>query len=129
MSTQVTLTLPDEVYRRAERLAQLSSRDVADVLADTIELSLSPLGLQSEAIKPVSALSDDEVMALVQLQMEPDQDQSISRLLDRQQAGTLTETQRSELLALMQVYEEGLLQKAQAMSEAVRRGLMEPLEA
>jgi hypothetical protein len=29
----------------------------------------------------------------------------------------------------MQVYEEGLLQKAQAMSEAVRRGLMEPLEA
>ncbi len=32
MSTQVTLTLPDEVYRRAERLAQLSSRDVADVL-------------------------------------------------------------------------------------------------
>jgi predicted transcriptional regulator len=89
MSTQVTLTLPDEVYRRAERLAQLSSRDVADVLADTIELSLSPLGLQSEAIKPISALSDDEVMALVQLQMEPDQDQSLSRLLDRQQAGHL----------------------------------------
>jgi predicted transcriptional regulator len=38
MSTQVTLTLPDEVYRRAERLAQLSSRDVADVLADTTPL-------------------------------------------------------------------------------------------
>ncbi len=129
MSTQVTLTLPDEVYRRAERLAQLSSRNVTDVLVDTIELSLSPLGLQSEAIKPVSALSDEEVMALAQLQMEPEQDQSLSRLLDRQQAGTLTETQRSELLGLMQVYEEGLLQKAQAMSEAVRRGLMEPLEA
>ncbi len=129
MSTQVTLTLPDEVYRRAERLAQLSSRNIADVLVDTIELSLSPLGLQSEAIKPVSALSDEEVMALAQLQMEPEQDQSLSRLLDRQQAGTLTETQRSELLGLMQVYEESLLQKAQAMSEAVRRGLMEPLEA
>jgi hypothetical protein len=129
MGTQVTLTLPDEVYRRAKRLAQLSSRNVADVLVDTIELSLSPLGLQSEAIKPVSALSDEEVMALAQLQMELEQDESLSRLLDREQAGTLTQTQRSELLALMQVYEEGLLQKAQAMSEAVRRGLMEPLEA
>lgn len=128
MSTQVTLTLPDEVYRRAERLAQLSSREVADVLADTIELSLSPVGLKSEAVEPVSALSDEEVMALAELQLASDQDQRLSSLLDKQQAGTLIEAERSELLALMQVYQESLLRKAQALREAVRRGLREPLE-
>jgi predicted DNA-binding protein len=128
MSTQVTLTLPDEVYRRAERLAQLSSREVADVLADTIELSLSPVGLKSEAVEPVSGLSDEEVMALAELQLASDQDQRLSSLLDKQQAGTLIEAERSELLALMQVYQESLLRKAQALREAVQRGLREPLE-
>jgi hypothetical protein len=48
MSTRVVITLPDEVYHRAERLAQLISRDVANVLADTIELSLPPLGQQPQ---------------------------------------------------------------------------------
>jgi len=128
MSTQVTLTLPDEVYRRAERLAQLSSRDVADVLADTIALSLLPVTLESEAVEPVSALSDEEVLVLADLQMAPEQDQRLSSLLDKQQAGILIETERSELLALMQVYQESLLRKAQALHEAVRRGLREPIE-
>jgi predicted DNA-binding protein len=43
MSRQVTVDLPDEIYRRAETLAQLTSRDVASVLADAISLSLPPL--------------------------------------------------------------------------------------
>jgi predicted DNA-binding protein len=128
MSTQVTLTLPDEVYRRAERLAQLSSREVADVLADTIELSLSPVGLNSEAVEPVSGLSDEQVMALAELQLASDQDQRLSSLLDKQQAGTLIEIEGSELSALMQVYQESLLRKAQALREAVQLGLREPLD-
>ena len=128
MSTQVTVTLSDEGYRRAERLAQITGRDVADVLADTIDLSLSPLSPSSEEVKPVSTLSDGEVLALAELQMDPAQDRRLSTLLNRQQAGVLTEAERPELLALMQVYQEGLLRKAQALHEAVRRGLREPLE-
>jgi hypothetical protein len=38
----------------------------------------------------------------------------------------LSDTERGELLTLMQVYQEGLLRKAQALHEAVRRGLREP---
>ncbi|WP_277932970.1 hypothetical protein [Nostoc sp. FACHB-892] len=34
---------------------------------------------------------------------------------------------RSDLQTLMQVYQEGLLRKATALSEAVKRGLIEPL--
>ncbi len=128
MSTQVAVTLPDEVYHRAERLAQLTNRKIAEILADTIELSLPPFSFQSEPVRPIAELSDEEVLALTELQMEPDQDRRLSTLLDRQQAGVLTEAERAELLALMQVYQEGLLQKAQALREAVQRGLREPLE-
>ncbi|XWK88624.1 MAG: hypothetical protein U7127_00730 [Phormidium sp.] len=59
--------------------------------------------------------------------MEPDQDVRLSELLDRQQAGILVENERLELQNLMQIYQEELLRKAIALSEAVKRGLMEPL--
>ncbi len=128
MSIQVTVTLPDEVYQRAERLAQLTSRDIADVLADTIVLSLTPLTPQTKMFEPVTELSDEEILALTELQMTPDQDKRLSLLLDRQQAGELSGDERVELLALIQLYQEGLLRKAQALHEAVKRGLREPLE-
>ena len=76
----------------------------------------------------MSALPDEEVLALTALQMKPAQDRRLSLLLGRQQAGSLTKVERFELFTLMQVYQEGLLRKAQALREAVRRGLREPLE-
>lgn len=129
MSTKITITLPDEVYQRAERFARLANRDIASVVADTIELSIPPISPEAAALEPVSALSDEQVMALTQLQMEPEQDARLSDLLDRQQSGILTEIERIELQTLMQIYQEGLLRKATALSEAVKRGLMEPLSS
>ena len=101
MSSSITLNLPDDVYRRAESLAQLMRRDLAEVLVEAISLSLSPLspaaGDDSGEDSSVSTLSDLEVLALTELQMEPDQERRLSELLDRQQAGTLTEAERPEL--------------------------------
>jgi predicted transcriptional regulator len=127
MSTQVTITLPDEIYQRAELFARLANRDVASVLADTIQLSIPLVRPNILDLEPISDLSDEQVFALTELQMEPDQDARLSELLDRQQAGLLAEDERLELQALMQIYQEGLLRKATALSEAVKRGLMEPL--
>ena len=127
MSTQITLTLPAETYRRAVRLARLTGRDIAEVLADTLDISLSPLGTEFATGKLVSELSDSEVLAAADSQMETAQDRRFSELLDNQQAGQLSSEERSELLALMQIYQEGLLRKAQALNEAVQRGLRNPL--
>jgi pyruvate-formate lyase len=129
MSTQITITLPDEVYQRAERFARLANRDIASVLADTIQLSIPAISPEAAALEPISTLSDEQVIALTQLQMEPEQDARLSDLLDRQHSGILTETERKELQTLMQIYQEGLLRKATALSEAVKRGLMEPLSS
>ena len=43
MSTQIIITLPDEIYQRAERFARLANRDVASILVDTIQLSIPPV--------------------------------------------------------------------------------------
>jgi pyruvate-formate lyase len=128
MTTRVMVTLQDDVYRRVERLAQLTRRDVADLLADTTTLALPPLAVSAEAVPAITSLSDEEVLGLTELQMAPEQDRRLSALLQRQQERALSTAEQTELLMLMQVYQEGVLRKAQALHEAVRRGLRTPLE-
>ena len=43
MSTQVTLTIPDNVYRQAEALAKSTNRPVTEVLKDTLLAAFPPL--------------------------------------------------------------------------------------
>jgi hypothetical protein len=123
MSTQVTVTLTDEIYRRAEYLARLTGRDVEDILTEALSISLQSFDSPSPLRMPVADLSDGEVLALADSTMEASQDQRMSELLYKQQAGELTPDEQPELAALMQVYQHGLLRKAQALNEAVRRGL------
>jgi hypothetical protein len=127
MSTQVTITLTDDLYQKANRFARLANRDLASVLADTIQSSIPNISAAATSLEPISLLADADVLALTELQMEPSQDNRLSELLDRQQAGILTDPDRSELQILMQTYQEGLLRKATALSEAVKRGLIQPL--
>ena len=61
--------------------------------------------------------------------MESEQDIRLSQLLLKQQANTVSETERPELWTLMRIYQTLLLKKAVALREAVERGLREPLEA
>jgi len=124
MTGQITLTLPVEVLERAALLASRTGRPVGDLLAETIELSLQPLGSDS----PPENWSDEEVLAATDKELSPEDDRRLSELLDRQQAGTMTNAESLELTALMQVYQQRLLRKAEAMSEAVRRGLREPVQ-
>jgi hypothetical protein len=127
MSTQITITLTDDVYQKADRFARLANRDIASVLADTIQSSIPNISEAATTLQPISLLSDADVLALTELQMEPAQDLQLSELLDRQQAGLLTDIDRSELQILMQTYQEGLLRKATALSEAVKRKLIKSL--
>ncbi|HRO23508.1 MAG TPA: hypothetical protein PLR07_04305, partial [Promineifilum sp.] len=92
MMMQVTVNLPEETYRRAKRLAQLTRRDVADVLADTLFLSLPAL---AEGKTPVvQDMTDAQVIALTELQLSAVEDERLSELLDKQQAGDLTDDER-----------------------------------
>jgi hypothetical protein len=67
-----------------EQLAQLTNRNVADLLADTITLSLPPLDLSSRSVHAVTSLSDEDVLAPTGLQTLPAQDRRLSALLQKQ---------------------------------------------
>jgi hypothetical protein len=126
VSRPIAVTLPDEVLRQAETWAGRTGRPVADFLAEALKLSLQPLGVAVPAVPP-AAWTDAEVLAAVDAEMTSAEDGRLSELLDRQQAAELSGEERVELAGLMQVYQDALLRKAQALAEAVRRGLREPL--
>ena len=105
MTAQITLNLPDEVYHQAELLAQQGNRTVSEILVETLENILLPTA------KPVSALSDSEVITQTQLRLQPLQEQRLSELLDRQQSGTIAYVEPDELQALIRIYETRLLRQ------------------
>lgn len=129
MTDQITVTLPMEILQRAERLAHATNRSVDQLLAETIELSLRPLGKESCQEESMAEWSDSRIVEVAEDSgFSTEADHRLSELLHRQQAGSLTEAERPELTALMELYQNQLLRKAQALREAVRRGLRPPLQ-
>jgi hypothetical protein len=128
-SIQVTISLPEEVYQRAQRFSRLINRDLASVLADTVGSSLPPLSDQVETLPAIAELSDQAILDLAESMLSTQQDQRLSELLEKQREGELVGDDPQELEALMQVYNEGWLRKTAGLVEAVQRGLMSPLDS
>ncbi|MDI6792703.1 MAG: hypothetical protein QME81_07545 [bacterium] len=127
MGTQVTLTLPNELYTCAERWATITRRELSETLTEILSDVLRPIGLTPEIDEPVSTLSDQEVLALSKLQMATIQARRLNKLLEKQRESELTDAGRLELRALIQTYEQLWIRQSEALSEAVRRGLREQL--
>jgi len=119
MSELLTIKVSDQVARFASKVATQRDLPVEEVLSDLLESAVNDI--------PVECLSDDEVLALSEMKLSDDQDETLSDLLARQREGQLDSEGRRQLSELMRVYESGLLRKAQALRVAVERGLREPL--
>jgi len=124
---QITLTLPDNLLRRAENLARRMGCPLDEVLVRFLESSLAPLGPETEE-RPITEWTDQDVLAAADLQMSAEEDKRFSELLFKQQARTMIGPEQGELTGLLLAYQEGLLKKARALAEAVRRGLREPVQ-
>jgi hypothetical protein len=125
MSTDVTISLPDAICHSAGAWAKQAGRSLPDFLAEAIESSLLPLG---NAPPAVQNWTDDDVLTTADSRLSPEDDHHLSELLALHSEAALDAHGRSELARLMLAYQEGLVRKAAALREAVRRGLREPLE-
>jgi hypothetical protein len=123
MSTQVVVTLPDDLYAQARHWAALTHLEVPQLLTEASTLVLTPIGPPLGDAPPVAALSDTEVLALAQAQMAPQQGHRLDQLVAKREETTLTAQEQAELLALMQVYQQLWVRQSKALAEAVRRGL------
>lgn len=120
MSEQVTIQVSEHAIQHAAQIAASTKQSIENVLSGLVESSLTEL--------PVELLSNSDVLALVELKLAPDVQERLSNLLYENREGLLTAEGREELGQMMKVYERGQLRKAQALEEAVKRGLIPPLK-
>jgi hypothetical protein len=127
MAIEVTLTLPENLIEQARRLGSATQRDAGAVLADALEMMWLPIEESSSSEhSSVENLSNDEVLALADSKMDEVQNQRLGNLQTKGKATGLSQAERYELLALLQIYQMGQLHKSEALVEAVCRGLQTP---
>jgi hypothetical protein len=119
MRDTVTIRVSERVARSATYLATQTDRRIEDVLAEWLD--------QAAVELPVESLSDEEVLALCDLQMNPVEQAELGRLLSENREGALDNWGHARLDELMKNYRRGLVRKAQALKVAVQRGLRPPL--
>lgn len=121
MSEQITIQVSDQAIQHAARIAATTRQSVETVVTGLVESYLAEL--------PVDMLSDQEVLALTELKLAAEEQERLSDLLYENREGLITDEGREELNRLMKVYERGQLRKAQALEEAVKRGLIPSLRS
>ena len=126
MMTELTLTLPEHVARYLLQLGRDTHRSAETALVDTLEMMLPTLP-DTTSYPPITSLTDNDVVALAHSKMDETQNDRLHTLQLRGKAGKLAEYERDELLALLHIYQKGQLRKAEALAEAVKRGLIPPI--
>lgn len=119
MNQQITLTVSDNVLFYAKAVAARNKRRIEEVLSDWLEKISSEIDVEK--------FSDSEVLALTELQMSPAQQKLMDEFQEKNGEGALTNDEKRQFDALMEIYEDALLKKSQALRVAVERGLIAPL--
>lgn len=126
---EITLQLPDRVYRQAKEWAAITQQELDVAITDALSVIMTPVYALPELDTPITALSDAEVMRQADLKMPVSSGQRMSALLAQQSAGTLSAEQSRELFGLFQLYQRLWLRQSEALAECVQRGLRPPLHA
>jgi hypothetical protein len=117
MNKRVTLHLRDDIIARALKIADSSQRELEEVLAEWIDRYANDL--------PVETLSNDEVLALCEFELNPISQHELRNLLFRQQEYKLSVAESARLDELLQIYRRGIARKARAIEVASARGLLD----
>jgi hypothetical protein len=126
---EVTLQLPDRVYRQAERWASITNQQLDAALTEAIEVALTSVHAELEEEITVASLSDSEVIALSRVQLPAESGRRLSQLSAGHAEGTLQPDEQQELLSLSGLYQRLWLRQSEALAEAVRRGLQSEMHS
>jgi hypothetical protein len=119
--SEITLTIPDELLSRAREHAESLHQPVERYLERRLQEMVAPAS-------PLSVLSDREVLDMAETRMPADQDRRHVELLRARKLADLAPEDEAELWELHGLYDELQVRKARGLAEAVKRGLMPPLE-
>ncbi len=119
---EVTLDLPENVYRNFSKLAEKKHRRVEEVITDRLQDDFSAETVDFE--DAVATWVDEAVLALAKLELPKEQTNRMSELSDLDGRGLIKTVERSELEMYLEIYNNANLRKAHGIVEAVKRGLI-----
>jgi hypothetical protein len=127
MTTQeVTLSVPEAVYNQIRRAAEKAHRPVADLLVEAViaaapamESAASPLRV---ALAQMTYLNDAALWQASRATMPEAQRERLDELHSKQQREGLTPAEQQEEQALLALYRETVLVRAQAAVLLKQRG-------
>ncbi len=119
---EVTLNLPEQLYRNFSKLAEKKHRRVEEVIADRLQDDFSAETVDFE--ESVAGWSDDAVLALANLKIPIEYADGMGVLLARLDEGKITEAEERELEVYTELCQISTLRKAYGIAEAVKRGLI-----
>ena len=116
---ELDLTLPENLYRRAERAARLTHCEIEEILISTLEATLPflPDDLPPDLAADFAewAMLDDEALrAIASAVLSPQQQRRFSILLRKEVKGRLSKFEAQEWEALQQEYLRVSRNKAKA---------------
>ena len=123
---EVTLNLPENIYRNFTRIAEKKHRRIEDVIADKLQDDFSVENLDFE--ESVATWSNEDVLALAQLKLPKEQANRMSELSDLDGRSLINAVEKSELEMYLEIYNNANLRKAYGIAEACKRGLISSLD-
>jgi hypothetical protein len=115
----VTLNLPDTVYEQIQRAATKKRRSVNDLLIEAVTAAAPAMEIASEnlhsALAQMAYLNDAALWQAARATMKPEQQERLETLHDKQQREGLTSEEEYEEAALLKLYRETILVRAQAV--------------
>lgn len=114
----VTLELPDEVYRHAQRVARATRRPIEKIVCDWIR---PPAELQ---LPELDHLSNDELLQATKETVPAEHTHRLQELLNAQRQRTLSEAEQREAVTLVEQEDFLTLRKARALLLLKQRGIL-----
>jgi uncharacterized protein YnzC (UPF0291/DUF896 family) len=127
MSTAtVSIQLPDTLFRKLKRAADLTHRPLEEIVATSLEATLpSASGLPAEIADELAAMqvySDAALQAAVEPSMSRAEQKRLEQLNAAAGERALTAAEKKEQQALITAYDRSVLRRAKAMAILAQRG-------
>ena len=121
----ITLNVPETLYEQIRRVAQHNRRSVDDIMLEAIT-AVVPVAEANAAslhssLAQMAYLNDAALWQASRTAMSADQRERLAFLHDKQQREGLTDDERAEEQALLQLYRETMLVRAQAVAVLKQR--------
>jgi uncharacterized protein YnzC (UPF0291/DUF896 family) len=122
----ITLNLPETVYEQIRQAAEKAQRPVNEVLVEAVTAVAPVIGIAPEnlrtALAQMAYLNDAALWQAARTTMTAEQRERLEALHDKQQREGLTAEEQAEEQALLALYRETLLVRAQAAVLLKQRG-------